>query len=663
MYKRWEIIPADEKKQQALQKSLGISSALAGVLARRDLDAGQADIFLHPEKIAYHDPFAMKDMDKACRRIEQALSGGERICIYGDYDVDGVSSTALLLHVLRGLDAKANYYLPDRHSEGYGLHIESLDKLIGSYDLIITVDCGITAIKEAAHIKGRIDMIITDHHLPLEELPDVLAVVNPHQQDCSYPHKNLCGAGVAFKLCQAIYITLGRDPAELEQYLDIAALATVADIVPLTDENRRIVKKGLAHINNIGLGELLKVCGYDLKNLNTGHIGFGAGPRLNAAGRLTHASAAVELLMAKDEQTAREKSLYLDEENKERQEIVEDIFRKASAKIDAEELYKNRVIIVAGDKWHEGVIGIAASRLQEKYYRPIIIIAVDELFGRASCRSIDGFHMKEALDACAGDFVVYGGHSKAAGFTIETAKIPEFIEHIESYAQEHLKDEDLQPVFSVEAVVEPSDITEDFINDLAKLEPFGMANPKPLFVCQDVYVCQARVIGKEQNHLRLTLEKDGRRWGAVGWHMAQYAERVEYKYVDILFQPELNVWNGRTSVQFKLTDLHLSSERDDKVSYLERFPVYDDIGRFYLSLKRCSTGGTADLKQSMQTAQQIYGVELSDKAMRQCVKILSEIGLAEPCSADAVKLLPVPSGKLDIKNSPSYAQRYVLHRL
>ena len=333
MNKRWEILPIDEKKQILLEKNLHISSSLAEILTRKNLDENSAKLFLNPTKIPYHDPFLLKDMEKACQRLLLALKNKEKICIYGDYDVDGVSSTALLMTVFTKLGFNIDYYLPDRHSEGYGLHIESLQKLIPKYDLLITVDCGITALDEVDYAKDKIDMIITDHHLPREILPDAFAIINPTQTQCNYPNKNLCGVGVAFKLCQGLYQSLNKDIHELENYLDIVALGTIADIVPLVDENRRIVKKGLANIQNLGIKTLIEICNYDENNINTGHIGFGVAPRLNAAGRLTHASIAVELLLATDKQTARQKALYLDEENKQRQEIVEDIFHEAVKKI------------------------------------------------------------------------------------------------------------------------------------------------------------------------------------------------------------------------------------------------------------------------------------------------------------------------------------------
>ncbi len=676
MNKRWEILPVDEKKQQELVKALQISPTLAEILARRNLSVEESKLFLHPENIPYDDPFLLKDMQKACDRIKKSLERHEKICVYGDYDVDGVTSTALLLKVFSELGIKADYYLPDRHSEGYGLHVESLDKLILEYDLLITVDCGITALEEVDYAKDKIDIIITDHHLPREKQPDALAVVNPNQEGCTYPNKNLCGVGVAFKLCQALYKSLHKDVAQLEKYLDIVALGTIADIVPLVGENRRIVKKGLADINNVGIRELLNICGCDIDKVNTGHIGFGIAPRLNAAGRLTHASTAVKLLLAADSNIAKERGLYLDAENKKRQEIVEDIFREAVLKIEESNGRKKRVIVVVGEGWNEGVIGIAASRLQERYYRPIIIIATDDKtnLGKASCRSIDGFHMKNALTACEQDFVVYGGHSKAAGFTIEITKIPDFIEHIKVYAKENLADDDLIPVFNVEAVIEPQDITEDFIEELALLEPFGMGNAKPQFCCQHLYVDQTKIMGKEQNHLRCVFEKASdkvndvsARYTAVGWNMAVWAEKIAYKNIDILFQPDLNHWNGKTYIQFKLTDLRLE-DASSMPTYLEKYPAYEAIGKLYLSLRKLSVQQhTAKLPLSLikDNLYHLYGIELSDYALQQSLKILSEIDILSfvDNKADTILLKPAPKTKMDIKTSPTFAQRFNLQRL
>lgn len=663
MNKRWEIIPVDEIKMQQLEKILHVSSIIAEILTRRNLDADAAKLFLNPENIAYHDPFCLKDMQKACDRLLTAFKRREKICVYGDYDVDGVSSTALLLLVFRKLGFNIDYYLPDRHSEGYGLHIESLDKIIPKYDLIITVDCGITALEEASYLKNKCDIIITDHHLPRETLPEAIAVINPHREDCPYPNKELCGVGVAFKLCQAIYQSLHKDILELEQYLDIVALGTVADIVPLVDENRRIVKKGLNQINNIGIKELLKICGYEDAVLNTGHIGFGIAPRLNAAGRLTHASSAVELLIASDKNTAYNKGVYLDNENKKRQEIVEDIFNQAVEKIEQENLAKQRVIIVVGEDWNEGVIGIAASRLQEKYYRPIIIIAVRDEIGKASCRSIDGFHMKNALTACEKDFVVYGGHSKAAGFTIEKKKIKIFIRHMQAYAEKNLPDEYLIPIYRVEAILAPSDITVDFINELSLLEPFGMGNPKPQFLCQKLYVAQTRTMGRENTHLRFTFEKDNAKYTAVGWNMAEIAEDIAYKNIDIVFQPDLNYWNDRTYVQFKLTDLRFST---NEPAYLEKYPAYDSIGKIYLALRKQSNmlkSNMLKIKDLLPFVLQYYNVRLSDYSLRQALKILQEIKLLSFKDNDTIILEPPPKEKINIKISQTFAQRFKCQKL
>ena len=658
MEKRWELLPVDEKIQQAMAKSLKISTAIAGILTKRNFTNEEANLFLHPEHISYLDPFLLKDMDKACARLVHALNNHEKICIYGDYDVDGVSSSSLLMLALGEIGFDVNYYLPDRHSEGYGLHVESLEKLIPKYDLIITVDCGITAIEEADFAKGKIDMIITDHHLPREQTPFAVAVVNPNQVDCPYPNKNLCGVGVAFKLCQAIYQTLGKDIAHLEKYLDIVALGTIADIVPLVSENRRFVQKGLAKINNLGIETLLSVCDYDKTKLNTGHIGFGVAPRLNAAGRLTHASMAVELLLAKDKATAKEKAEYLDKENRERQAIVEDIFNQAVDTVEKQNLAEQKVIVVVGKDWHEGVIGIAASRLQEKYYRPIIIIAVHDDIGKASCRSIEGFHMKNALTACEQDFIVYGGHSMAAGFSIEAKKIPEFIEHIKAYAQQNLPDECLTPICPVEAVVNPEEITIDFIEDLTKLEPYGMGNPKPKFVCQNVYVSQCKVIGKEQNHLRFIFEHNQRRYTAIGWHMAEFAEVILHKNVDILFEPDINIWNDKTYIQFKLVDVRLSKKQP---AYLEAYPRYDLIGKVYLSLRQIykfTKSNQMELATILQAIKQIYHLEISKYCLQQCLTILSEIDILTIEDENNILLSLKPVEKIDIKISPTFAKRF-----
>lgn len=662
MNKRWEILPIDEKKQILLEKNLHISSSLAEILTRKNLDENSAKLFLNPTKIPYHDPFLLKDMEKACQRLLLALKNKEKICIYGDYDVDGVSSTALLMTVFTKLGFNIDYYLPDRHSEGYGLHIESLQKLIPKYDLLITVDCGITALDEVDYAKDKIDMIITDHHLPREILPDAFAIINPTQTQCNYPNKNLCGVGVAFKLCQGLYQSLNKDIHELENYLDIVALGTIADIVPLVDENRRIVKKGLANVQNLGIKTLIEICNYDENNINTGHIGFGVAPRLNAAGRLTHASIAVELLLATDKQIACQKALYLDEENKQRQEIVEDIFHEAVKKIEENNLQENKIIIVVGENWHEGVIGIAASRLQEKYYRPIIIIATKDNIGKASCRSIDGLHMKNALTYCEQDLIVYGGHSKAAGFTIDLAKLYDFISHMQTYANEHLTDEDLIPIYQVETVLTPQDITMDFIEELSLLEPFGMGNPKPQFVCQNLLVTKSMKMGKENNHLRFNFAYNNTQYTAIGWHMADIADDINNKYVDILFQPELNHWNDHTYLQFKLSDLRQSKQ---KISYLEEFPAYDTIGKIYLCLRNQEKKygqSIFSLKDCQALLKQIYNLNLSDYSIKQCLIILSEINILT-INQDKIKLLSLPNQKIDIKNSPTFAKRFNLQKL
>lgn len=377
---------------------------------------------------------------------------------------------------------------------------------------------------------------------------------------------------------------------------------------------------------------------------------------------MTHASIAVELLLATDKQTARQKALYLDEENKQRQEIVEDIFHEAVKKIEENNLQENKIIIVVGENWHEGVIGIAASRLQEKYYRPIIIIATKDNIGKASCRSIDGLHMKNALTYCEQDLMVYGGHSKAAGFTIDLAKLDDFISHMQTYANEHLTDEDLIPIYQVETVLTPQDITMDFIDELSLLEPFGMGNPKPQFVCQNLLVTKSMKMGKENNHLRFNFAYNNTQYTAIGWHMADVADDINNKYVDILFQPELNHWNDHTYLQFKLSDLCQSKR---KISYLEEFPAYDSIGKIYLCLRNQEKKygqSIFSLKDCQALLKQIYNLNLSDYSIKQCLIILSEINILT-INQDKIKLLSLPNQKIDIKNSPTFAKRFNLQKL
>lgn len=651
MYKRWELAKVDEKQAYAISKDFKIPLALARILASRQITIDKIAEFLNPEDIPYVDPFELKEMQLAVTRIAQAYTKNEKICIYGDYDVDGVSSTVLLVKVLRELGCDVNFYLPHRHSEGYGLHIESLEQLIPQYDLIITVDCGITAVAEAEFCQGKIDLIITDHHLPGEELPVAIARINPNQSDCPYPNKNLCGVGVAFKLCQALYMHLGLDHTTLEKYLDIVALGTIADLVPLIWENRRIVKRGLANINNSGMKSLLELSHADLNNVNAGHIGFGVAPRLNAAGRLAHASAAVEILLEDDPIKINEQALFLDGENRERQQLVEEIVIAATDKVE-QEASSDKIIVVIGHGWNEGVIGIAASRLQEKYYKPIIIIAVHDGKGKASCRSIENFHIKEALDHCKDLLEVYGGHSMAAGFTINEELLPKFVSKITNYANDKLSPEDLIPIIKVDAIVQPQEISLDFIEMLNKLEPYGMGNPKPQFVSTDLDVFEARSIGKEHNHLKVKLKKDYNFYDGIAWNMAERIPTITSQIVDIVYQPEINEWRDLRNIQFKLTDIRVS-----EYNAAIECPGYVELGKLYLTIVKQSELQTTKklLITDLPTiVHEIYGINLSMAQVTLGITILEELSLLKSLNASTIELLPKPEGKLDITMSPTY---------
>lgn len=649
MNKRWQMLPCNEIKAKELAKKLEITDTLAEILAKRNFSAEEAKDFLYPETVPYHDPFLMKGLDRACERIIEAGAKQEKICIYGDYDVDGVTSTTLFMKILTKLGYDAEYYLPDRHKEGYGLNLDSLKELVKKYDLIITVDCGITAVPEVEFTQQHIDIIITDHHLPLETLPPAYTIVNPNQPDCPYPNKNLCGVGVAFKICQGLFKKLQLPETELFYYLDIVALGTVADLVPLLDENRRIVKTGLANINNLGIKKLLEVAHYQDKTINTGHIGFGVAPRLNAAGRLTHAKSAVEVLLAVNEEEAQERAAYLDSENRLRQEIVEDIVLEATEMVQQQKLYEKNVIIVAREGWNEGVIGIAASRLQEKFYRPIIIIVLRDDVGKASCRSIDGLHIKEALDHCAGDLIIYGGHSKAAGFSIAPDKLEDFRQHMESYCAATLTPDDLIPLIPVENAVTAAEMTVKFVEELSLLEPFGMGNPKPSFICENIMAKRTKLIGADATHLKVDFFTDNVYYTGLGWNMGEEADKIFNRRLDILFQPEINNWNSQISVQFKLQDLRLHRPR---TTYLEKYPSYEKIGRLYLLLRQLSTTYDRDIPRYKITLP-----DTPDKSVATALTILAELGLVKE-EGDIVRLAPAPKTKLDITSSPTYRKRY-----
>lgn len=559
--KVWVCKDISVNEVERLSRELGVSKLVCRVLLNRGMkDIASIKRFLKPSLEDMHDPFLLKDMEKATDRICRAIENREKIVVYGDYDVDGVTSTSILCNFLARQGVDADYYIPDRIDEGYGLSIDAVDKVIeGKPDLIITVDCGVTAIDEVNHIKDRkVDIIITDHHECGDILPDAYAVINPCRSDCRYPFKGLAGVGVVFKLLNAVCIKMGLGDTYLE-YLDLTALGTVADVVPLIDENRVIAKYGMQGIeksNNIGLRTLVECTGLKDKAISAGTVGFVLAPRVNAAGRLGDASRGVKLFTTSDEKEALQIALELNEENKHRQDTQEEIYRQAVEAIEKEiDLNKDKVIVIAKEGWHPGVIGIVASKITEKYYRPCILISDENGIGKGSGRSIESFNLYKALNHCDSILTKYGGHELAAGLTIDLNRVDEFRKMINEYANSVLKKDDLVPQLKIDTYICKDDISFKTIQELKSLAPFGPGNPGPVFAYDRLKIREIRTVGSGK-HLKMVIEDGTFCADAIGFNMGEYANLYSDRdFLDLAFSLEINTWNEVQKVQFNLKDI------------------------------------------------------------------------------------------------------------
>lgn len=576
----------------------GVTRACAKTLYLRGYDSvAKAETFLTRNDLAIYDPFAMRDMERAASRVWAAVELGESVAIMGDYDADGVSATALLYLYLESLnpDMKLGYYIPDRFAEGYGMSKKAVDILHEhGASLIITVDTGITAIEEIDYANSLgIDVVVTDHHECRETLPRALAVVNPHRPDCEYPFSDLAGVGVAFKLITAVEaLSRGeRTPSQqtvmdiYREYSDLAMLGTVADVMPVIDENRAIIVQGLGKLKNAprpGLRALLRRISGDksVGTINTSTIGFGIGPRINAAGRMSHASRALELLLLTDadkncEEASDLLAEHLCELNAERQNEEAVIMRYLDERIEEQcSLENDRVLVIADDDWHPGVIGIAASKVSEKYGRPAILITFkgstesavsDHDVGRGSGRSIEGVNLIEAICACGDTLCKYGGHELAAGLSLERCQVDSFRTAINAYIKAHETEDMWISTVKADLELSPSDVSLKLAENLILLEPFGIANPMPLFYMRDVTVVSERAIGNG-SHVKFRLEKDGMSMDAVMFH-ASY-EAFGYnpgEQIDILFHADVNEYNGSRTVQLVLRDTRYSESYKNEV--------------------------------------------------------------------------------------------------
>ncbi len=568
-HKIWKFNEFNKSEAEKLGLEAGISPLVAGILLNRGIrDAAAARDFLHGSAAPFHDPFLMKDMDKAVERILRGICNKERITVYGDYDVDGISASSLLYLFLKDCGADVNTYIPERKSEGYGLNIDALNILHDNgTTLIVTVDCGISAVKEIAGAPDGLDIVVTDHHTPPEVLPEAYALVNPHQKDCSYPFEDLSGVGVAFKLCQALYKKLYPDKALWNENTELVALGTVADIVPLYGENRELVKRGLKQMettDNIGLKALMEKSRCPQKDITSENIGFILAPRLNAVGRLEHAQLAVELLTAESSERAAGIAEALNEENALRQKISRDIFVDAE-KMLAQQEHIDTAIVLAKEGWHAGVIGIVASRLVDKYHLPVILISIDGETAKGSCRSIPKLDLYSAINA-AGDLLIqFGGHHQAAGLTVKTANIELFKERFCRTVAERLRPEDYLPVLNVDMLVDKEhEIDIPLLNELKMLEPYGSNNPAPLFAFKDAAMRYAKIFGAENTHLRFSAVYGEHAYQCLMWGGAEnYPSVYNGAKADLAFMPKINIWQDKENVNLQVVDI------------IQKFAVFD----------------------------------------------------------------------------------------
>jgi single-stranded-DNA-specific exonuclease len=590
----WHIRPCSQQEALPLARELGISETTARVLVRRGYgDPEAAGRFLGGGDPG-HDPFALGDMAAACERIRAAIAKKERICVHGDYDADGICATALAVLVLRELGADVDWHLPSRFEEGYGLAGETLERLAGEgCGLVLTVDCGITAVREISAAQARgLDVIVTDHHRPGETLPDCPIVAT---RPSGYPFPELCGTGVVWKLAQAL---AGAESDSLRRHLDLVAVGTISDVVPLVDENRFLALAGLkalARTQKPGLRALMRSAGVDPAAVDEGAVGFRLAPRINAAGRLSHPEAALELLLTDETKVAAGLAGRLEELNRERQAVEDRILRQAVAQVEdwREAKRRRRGYVLADESWHEGVIGIVASRLVERFHRPVVLIAGTDREWKGSGRSLPAFDLHDALAACSAHLARFGGHRAAAGLTIEPAQVEAFAEAFATHADSALTESDLGPSTTVDAVVGGDELTLELCAELGRLAPFGLGNPGVTLLLPSSELAEVATTA-DGKHLRFRVRHRDRPAGsAIGFGLGRQVERArrEVRH-DVLFRLQENRWNGTIAPQLVVRDLIETPERyetlrawladefrkDEAVQAVEARAIFAELG-------------------------------------------------------------------------------------
>jgi single-stranded-DNA-specific exonuclease len=562
--KRWIVREHDAERAGLLARVLGVSPILAALLIKRGYaDEHAARVFLSPTYDQLHEPYSMLGMKEAVTRLQRAIEAREPILIYGDYDVDGTTGTAVLLRALKLLGANAGFHIPHRFTEGYGIQQAALERAVADgYKLVVSIDCGIRAHEPLYWARANnLDVIITDHHLPDEQegAPPAFAVLNPNQAGCTYPDKNLAGVGVAFKLVHALYREHGRE-AQVPAFMKVVAIGTVADVAKLTGENRTIVAMGLkdlARVANPGLRALIDVAGCgDGTGMTAYDLGFRLGPRINAAGRMDAARAVVELFDTRDSDEARRLANHLDARNEERKTVQQQIIDLAVAEVkDPHDCY---VAVVAGDGWHRGVIGIAASKIAERLHRPCVVLSIDGDMAHGSGRSIEAYHLLNGLTACADLFEKFGGHSHAAGIAIRTERIAELRRRLNEHAASCLTTEDLEPQVKVDLELAPDAVTFALARELDALEPFGAGNPRPVFVTRNLRCLSEPSVIKDR-HLKLRLAgPQNRPLEAVWWNCIEGETPQLNGSIELAYTIETSLWNGDFKMQLNVVDLRVT---------------------------------------------------------------------------------------------------------
>ncbi len=634
--KKWQprIESADMGKVENIVRETGVHSIIAEMLLARGIDTVEAiNHFFNDDLDDLYDPFLMKDILLAVERIDNAIKHDEKIVIYGDYDVDGITSTSVLMRCLQKLGAEVIYYIPEREREGYGLNEEALAKLASEdCTLLITVDCGIGAVDLVAAYNTQMDIIITDHHMPGDIIPPAFAVLNPKQNDCTYPEKNLAGVGVAYTLCRALWQHFnGKD---YDADLELVALGTVADVVPLLNENRIYVREGLkrfADSDNVGINELLEVSGIRSDEVTSERISFALAPRLNAAGRLTHARSGVNLLTAMDSEEAKEQALELQNINSERRIKERELYIVADLRINELKIAEDGILVVDGENWHPGVIGIVASRLVEKYNRSAVMISVEDGIGKGSCRSIRALDIYDALASCEDLLIEFGGHHQAAGFTIEAKNIPELRRRLVAYADTLLTEEDYIPVLEIEKIISLEDANEPFIEMLSLLEPYGEGNPFPIFASKEVTVADMRQIGAEKTHLKGKMEQAGTELEMVGWGCGHLIKKVfRDDVVSIAYSLQINEWQNKRQAQGVLKDVRIEKSDDIILNRDILVDIYKAI-KHYMQHRKYPDYFLEELLDSVRNYRNLT---YSHKMIYTAIQVFIELGIIEKTTSD-----------------------------